>query len=62
MELSPELLLKAYAIGIFPMAESRSDTEVHWIDPDLRGVLPLETFHAPRGLRRKVVSAKAECR
>ena len=54
MELSPELLLKAYAIGIFPMAESRSDTEVHWIDPDLRGVLPLETFHAPRGLRRKV--------
>jgi leucyl/phenylalanyl-tRNA--protein transferase len=54
MELSPELLLRAYAIGIFPMAESRSDTEVHWIDPDLRGVLPLEAFHAPRGLRRKV--------
>jgi leucyl/phenylalanyl-tRNA--protein transferase len=54
MELSPELLLRAYAIGIFPMAESRSDSEVHWIDPDLRGVLPLEAFHAPRRLRRKV--------
>ncbi len=54
MELSPELLIRAYAIGIFPMAESRSDTEVHWIDPDTRGVLPLEAFHAPRRLRRKV--------
>ena len=52
MELKPELLLRAYAVGIFPMAESRNDEEIHWIDPDYRGILPLETFHIPRSLRR----------
>jgi leucyl/phenylalanyl-tRNA--protein transferase len=52
MELKPELLLRAYAVGIFPMAESRSDEEIHWIDPDYRGILPLETIHIPRSLRR----------
>jgi leucyl/phenylalanyl-tRNA--protein transferase len=45
-------LLRAYAVGIFPMAESRNDEEIHWIDPDYRGVLPLETIHIPRKLRR----------
>ena len=54
MELSPELLLRAYAIGIFPMAESRYDREIHWIDPDLRGILPLDDYHIPRRLRRMV--------
>jgi len=52
MELKPELLLRAYAVGIFPMAESRGDDEIHWIDPDFRGVLPLEDVHVPRRLRR----------
>jgi leucyl/phenylalanyl-tRNA--protein transferase len=52
MDLKPELLLRAYAVGIFPMAESRNDEEIHWIDPDYRGILPLETFHIPRSLRR----------
>ena len=54
MELKPELLLRAYSIGIFPMAESRSDSEIHWIDPDRRGVLPFESFHIPRKLKRMV--------
>ena len=54
MELSPELLLRAYAIGVFPMAESRHDSEVHWIDPDKRGILPLDRFHIPRKLKRLV--------
>ena len=54
MDLSPELLLRAYAIGIFPMAESRHDPEIHWIDPDVRGVLPLERFRVPRKLRRTI--------
>lgn len=54
MKLNPELLLRAYAIGIFPMAESRNDPVVHWIDPDRRGVLPLEQFHIPRRLRRRL--------
>lgn len=54
MRLTPELLLRAYALGIFPMAESRDDPEVHWIDPELRGVLPLEQLHLPRRLKRLI--------
>ena len=54
MQLTPDLLLRAYAIGIFPMAESRVDPELHWIDPDMRGILPLDRFHLPRKLRAKV--------
>jgi leucyl/phenylalanyl-tRNA--protein transferase len=50
--LSPQMLLKAYALGVFPMAEGRDDPEIYWIDPEMRGVLPLETFHLPRRLRR----------
>src|SRR3546814_20838362 len=38
MQLTPDLLLRAYALGIFPMAESRIDPELHWIDPDMRGI------------------------
>ena len=52
MRLTPELLLKAYSIGIFPMAESRDDPELHWIDPEKRGVLPFDGFHVPRRLKR----------
>ena len=54
MQLTPDLLLRAYAIGIFPMAESRADPELHWIDPDMRGILPLDTFRTPRKLRAKM--------
>jgi leucyl/phenylalanyl-tRNA--protein transferase len=52
--LTPELLLQAYAVGIFPMAESAADDEVFWVDPDPRGVLPLDAFHLPKRLRRTV--------
>jgi leucyl/phenylalanyl-tRNA--protein transferase len=52
MQLTPELLLNAYAVGIFPMAEARDDPELYWIDPERRGILPLECFHVPRSLRR----------
>jgi len=54
MELTPDLLLRAYAVGIFPMAESRRDQEIHWIDPEVRGIIPLADFHVPRRLRRRV--------
>lgn len=54
MHLTPELLLKAYSIGIFPMAESRHDPELHWIDPDERGILPLDKLHVPRRLKRTI--------
>jgi leucyl/phenylalanyl-tRNA--protein transferase len=45
-------LLAAYRSGQFPMAETRTDEEVYWIDPPLRGVLPLDTFHVPKRLAR----------
>ena len=50
--VTPEMLLRAYAIGIFPMAESRHDPHVYWIDPDARGILPLDRFHVSRSLRK----------
>ena len=55
MQLTPELLLRAYAVGIFPMAESRLDPDIHWIDPELRGVLPLDDVHLPRKLKRRIL-------
>ncbi len=52
--LSPEVLLQAYAMGVFPMGESRYDTRLHWIDPETRGVLPLDSLHVSRRLARTV--------
>jgi leucyl/phenylalanyl-tRNA---protein transferase len=60
--LTPELLLRAYASGLFPMADSAEDPELFWVDPDPRGVLPLERFHLPRRLRRTVRAAPFEIR
>ena len=54
MRLTPEILLRAYASGVFPMAEGRDDPTLHWIDPDTRGVLPLDKFHVSRRLARKI--------
>jgi len=52
--LTPDLLLAAYANGIFPMSESRDDPEVFWVDPRRRGVIPLDGFHTSRSLRRRM--------
>ena len=49
-----DLLLKAYASGVFPMAESASDPEVFWVRPESRGVIPLDAFHVPKSLRKVV--------
>lgn len=54
MRLTPDLLLRAYAIGIFPMAEGRGHQELHWIDPELRGILPLDGFRMSRKLKARV--------
>lgn len=54
-ELTPELLLRAYASGIFPMSESRDDPEIFWVDPSLRGIIPLDGFHISRSLRRTIL-------
>jgi leucyl/phenylalanyl-tRNA--protein transferase len=54
IEITPEVLLKAYACGIFPMAESAQDPALYWIEPELRGIIPLDRFHVPVRLARTV--------
>jgi leucyl/phenylalanyl-tRNA--protein transferase len=55
-DLTPDMLLKAYAVGVFPMAEDRNDPELFWVDPRMRGIIPIDRFHVPRRLRRTVRS------
>ena len=54
LELTPSLLLRAYAAGVFPMAESAESDEVLWIDPELRGIIPLDRFHVPKSLAKRM--------
>ena len=56
VEITPEVLLKAYGCGIFPMAESAEDPALYWVEPDERGIMPLEHFHVPSRLARTVRS------
>ena len=62
VEITPEVLLKAYACGIFPMAESAEDPTLYWVEPDDRGVMPLDRFHVPGRLARTVRSERFEIR
>lgn len=55
-QLTPEILLRAYAEGLFPMAERRGDPTLYWVSPEKRGIIPLERFHVPRRLARTVRS------
>ena len=55
-QITPELMLRAYRAGLFPMAETRRGERLYWLDPEQRGVLPLDAFHAPRRLMRTVLS------
>lgn len=52
--LTPEIMLNAYASGIFPMAETRDDPEVFWVDPRFRGVMPLDGFRMSRSLAKRI--------
>lgn len=52
MEITPQVLLKAYSCGIFPMAESAEDPALYWIEPQHRGILPLNDVHVPKRLAR----------
>ena len=54
-ELTPSLILNAYSRGIFPMAESRDDDGLFWLDPERRGVIPLDGFHISRSLRKVIL-------
>ena len=56
--LDPRLLLQGYASGIFPMADSRDASELYWVEPRTRAIIPLEGFHLSRSLRRTLRSGK----
>lgn len=62
IEITPQVLLKAYACGIFPMAESADDPALYWIEPQARGVLPLDSVHVPRRLAKTIRSGHFEMR
>ncbi|MEM1364278.1 MAG: leucyl/phenylalanyl-tRNA--protein transferase [Pseudomonadota bacterium] len=62
LQISPELVLKAYACGLFPMAESAEDNALHWVEPEMRGIIPLDDFHLPKRLARTVKSGKFDVR
>lgn len=52
--LTPQILLKAYSCGLFPMSESADDPELFWVDPEVRGIIPLDQFHTPRSLKKVI--------
>ncbi|MBY4607175.1 leucyl/phenylalanyl-tRNA--protein transferase [Rhizobium sp. 9T] len=52
--ITPDILLRAYSIGLFPMAESADDPEIFWVEPEMRGVLPLNRFHVSKSLAKTV--------
>src|SRR5712671_847297 len=56
IEITPEVLLKAYACGIFPMAESAEDPALYWMEPEMRGIIPLDRFQMTTRLARTVRS------
>ena len=60
--LTSEILLRAYAAGIFPMSEDREDPELFWVDPENRGIIPLDGFHVPRRLQHRVRGRPFEIR
>jgi leucyl/phenylalanyl-tRNA--protein transferase len=53
-EMTPDLLLRAYSIGLFPMADSADDPEIFWVEPEMRGIIPLDTFHVSRSLAKTI--------
>jgi leucyl/phenylalanyl-tRNA--protein transferase len=57
-----DLLLKAYASGVFPMAESAGDPEVFWVRPEMRGVIPLDAFHVPKSLKKVIRQGRFDIR
>ena len=62
IEITPQVLLKAYACGIFPMAESADDPALYWIEPQQRGILQLDQVHVPRRLARSIRQGVYEVR
>ncbi len=61
-EITPDILLRAYAYGVFPMADRAEDPDLFWVEPELRGVIPLDGFHIGKRLARTVRSDRFEIR
>ncbi|MCO6186434.1 leucyl/phenylalanyl-tRNA--protein transferase [Rhizobium sp. L1K21] len=53
-EITPDLLLRAYSIGLFPMAEAADDPEIFWVEPEMRGIIPLDEFHVSKSLAKAI--------
>ena len=62
IDITPEVLLKAYSCGIFPMAESAEDPALYWIEPEQRGIIPFERFHVPDRLARTIRTTRYRVR
>jgi leucyl/phenylalanyl-tRNA--protein transferase len=60
--ITPELLLRAYSIGMFPMSESADDPELFWVEPDIRGIIPLDGFHVSKSLQKAIRKAPFDIR
>jgi leucyl/phenylalanyl-tRNA---protein transferase len=60
--ITPDILLRAYSIGLFPMAESADDPEIFWVEPEMRGVIPLNEFHVSKSLAKTIRKAPFEIR
>lgn len=60
--ITADVLLRAYSIGLFPMADSADDPEIFWVEPDLRGIIPLDTFHVSKSLSKTIRKAPFDIR
>ena len=60
--ITPQVLLKAYSVGVFPMAESATDPSLYWVEPEERGIIPLNDFHISHSLKKSVRHAGFEIR
>lgn len=60
--ITPELLLRAYSIGLFPMADAADDPEIFWVEPEMRGILPLDAFHVSKSLSKTIRKAPFDIR
>lgn len=62
IEITPELIVRAYRAGIFPMAEDAADEDLFWVSPEMRGILPLDGFHLSASLRKAIRKSAFEVR
>ncbi|KQT51407.1 leucyl/phenylalanyl-tRNA--protein transferase [Devosia sp. Leaf420] len=62
IEVTPELIVRAYSAGIFPMSEDAADEDVFWVSPEWRGIMPLDGFHASKSLRKAMRQSRWDIR